>query len=381
MVMAKQSRQHRSAQLLRLIGQVYDAALDEQLWSGVAPLIASAFDSTSTAVITQNVKKGAVQGLSVTANLEPSVWESYRAHYYKHDIWAQRGAAMGMSRIYTGNDLVTDAYLQRTEFYDFLRQSNTFHLVGSVFQIAENEIGILGIHRPHDARTFGDEDKNRATIFLPHLSRALQIRSRLMEAELRHQTAIDVLERMGVAVLVVALKGEIVYANSQAELLLRDADGIRSDSGRITTTSGSATERLSSLIHTSIETAAGREGSAGGAVTVPRLRRMPLSLLIAPFRPAQNSFGPWLPSALLFVRDPECATPATSALQNLFGLTAAEASIAAALARGQSLEEIAASHGIRIGTARTHLKSILGKTGTNRQAQLVTLLLRSVAAF
>ena len=54
-------------------------------------------------------------------------------------------------------------------------------------------------------------------------------------------------------------------------------------------------------------------------------------------------------------------------------------SVAAALGRGSSLEEIAVGMGIGLATARSHLKRILAKTGTHRQAQAVALLARSVA--
>ena len=378
-LMSKRSRQDSSKQLLELVGQVYDAVLDERLWAGLAPAIASTFDSTSTALHLRNLRKGTVQELTVTANLEGSLWDSYRAHYHKHDIWVRRGAAIGLSRVVTSKDLASDAELQRTEFYDFLRQTDTFYIVGSVLPISKQEIAALGIHRPRNAGTYEDADKDRVAVFLPHLSRALQLRRRLMEADLQHETAIDALGRLRMGVLLVTFEGEIIYSNAQADLNLRKADGIRSVGGRISTTNGRTTERLSGLIRTSVATAAGQEGTAGGAVSVPRSGRLPLSLLVAPFRPARNGFGLPFPSALVFIRDPEGATPATSALQSLFGLTPAEASIAAALAGGQSLEEISVAHGIRVGTARTHLKSILAKTGTNRQAQLVTLLLHSVA--
>jgi len=42
--------------------------------------------------------------------------------------------------------------------------------------------------------------------------------------------------------------------------------------------------------------------------------------------------------------------------------------------------EIARRHHIGLGTVRWHLKSILAKTGTTRQAEAVALLARSVAA-
>ena len=60
----------------------------------------------------------------------------------------------------------------------------------------------------------------------------------------------------------------------------------------------------------------------------------------------------------------------------LFGLTRREARVASALATGLQLQEIAALHGVGMGTVRSQLKSIFVKTGTNRQPELVALLAR-----
>jgi DNA-binding CsgD family transcriptional regulator len=81
------------------------------------------------------------------------------------------------------------------------------------------------------------------------------------------------------------------------------------------------------------------------------------------------------PAALVFIRDPEAPLAATR-LRELFGLTRTEAAVAAGLGDGKSLENIAADLGTGIGTVRTHLKRVLAKTGTHRQAQLVALLAR-----
>ena len=66
-------------------------------------------------------------------------------------------------------------------------------------------------------------------------------------------------------------------------------------------------------------------------------------------------------------------------LRDFFGLTQTEGAVAAALGSGHSVEEIAAGMGIAVATVRTHLKRILAKTGTHRQAELATLLARSVS--
>jgi DNA-binding CsgD family transcriptional regulator len=63
----------------------------------------------------------------------------------------------------------------------------------------------------------------------------------------------------------------------------------------------------------------------------------------------------------------------------LFGLTATEAKVAAAITEGQSPENIAHHMEIGIGTVRSHLRQVLVKTGTHRQNELAALITRSVA--
>jgi DNA-binding CsgD family transcriptional regulator len=82
---------------------------------------------------------------------------------------------------------------------------------------------------------------------------------------------------------------------------------------------------------------------------------------------------------LLVVYDPASSTttvPPAHLLADLFGLTAAEAGVATGIAAGKSLAEIAADRGVKTETARAHLKTVFGKTGTRRQAQLAALLTR-----
>jgi DNA-binding CsgD family transcriptional regulator len=61
------------------------------------------------------------------------------------------------------------------------------------------------------------------------------------------------------------------------------------------------------------------------------------------------------------------------ALRTLYGLTPKEAAMVNALLQGQSLEDYCAASFVTSNTARTHLKSVYRKTGTNRQAELVRL--------
>ena len=58
----------------------------------------------------------------------------------------------------------------------------------------------------------------------------------------------------------------------------------------------------------------------------------------------------------------------------MFGLTKAEAKLAAILAKGQELKSAAEELGITYGTARSRLAQIFQKTATRRQGELVHLL-------
>ena len=85
-------------------------------------------------------------------------------------------------------------------------------------------------------------------------------------------------------------------------------------------------------------------------------------------------------SAVAVLIEPKRRPPAgildLGMLRAAFGLTDREAVVAAFLAEGLSLPELAKHLGLQVGTARNHLKSAFEKTGTTRQGDLVALLAR-----
>ena len=70
----------------------------------------------------------------------------------------------------------------------------------------------------------------------------------------------------------------------------------------------------------------------------------------------------------------------SDALKALFNFTDAEARLASALVSGVTVDQYAENRGVKIGTIRTQLSQVLGKSGANRQADLVRRVLCSAAA-
>jgi DNA-binding CsgD family transcriptional regulator len=83
------------------------------------------------------------------------------------------------------------------------------------------------------------------------------------------------------------------------------------------------------------------------------------------------------PSVVAIITDPEKQIRVLpELLEHLYGLTRREAAVAAKLADGKSVEDLAHELGISYETARTHLRRIFDKTGTSRQSELVSRLAR-----
>ena len=375
------ARKDRQAQILDLVGRVYDAALDPNSWCGVATTLAETFGSTSAAIQLRHVPTGSIELLAMTQNYNSGSLGAYQSYYGQRDLWLQAAAKLGGPHVVLGQEIVNESEFARSEIYnDWCREvGDIFHIVGAVYPVGGAEIFGIGIHRPRGGPSFVAEDKTHVAQFLPHLQRALQIRQRLADPGIERSAALDALERSGTATLVVTRDSRLLYANPLAERLLRAKDGIRVAGGQIGVGQRAAAERLTALVRAAADAAAGRGTASGGTLAIARPDRLPLTLLVAPFRPAREGLGAPLPAAVLFVRDPEAASPTALSLQGLFGLTAAEAAVAVALAQGRAAEDLAGRLGVSLNTVRTHIKNVLAKTGTSRQAQLVALILGSVA--
>jgi len=109
------------------------------------------------------------------------------------------------------------------------------------------------------------------------------------------------------------------------------------------------------------------------ALLLHRSAQLPLTLRAEKWA---AQLGSWI---MVSLRDPELEVPDPAILQSLFGLTPTEAQVAVGLAQGLDSAALAHSMGVQANTVQSHVKRVLVKSGTRRQSQLVSLVLRSVA--
>jgi DNA-binding CsgD family transcriptional regulator len=117
-------------------------------------------------------------------------------------------------------------------------------------------------------------------------------------------------------------------------------------------------------------------GAPFGPVIISRSFGLPIVIRVWP-TPKAGRLSRIGACALLIITD-LAAQPSinTTDLARVFGLTGAESRLAARLANGSTLNEVAEELGIARETARNQLKAVFAKTGTHRQSELVALLMK-----
>jgi len=178
----------------------------------------------------------------------------------------------------------------------------------------------------------------------------------------------DVLDWLDLGVILTDAAARPLRLNRRAEAIVARADGLFARPSGVAAALPNETRRL----HHAIDMAA----LAGTRLRVSRPSgRRPLLLTVIAVRGgAAGLRGPG-PLVAIFIMDPDRGdTPDPALLQELFGLTAAEAAFAAEISRGDGLQAVAGRLAIADTTARTHLARVFEKTGTHRQAELVRLL-------
>jgi DNA-binding CsgD family transcriptional regulator len=216
-------------------------------------------------------------------------------------------------------------------------------------------------------------DLERLSVLGPHLRRALGIEEQMSLLRRRSDDAAEAFDSVPLAMMVVDADQRPMSVNRAARDMLADGDGLYIEGGRVEARMQEIATAFTAAVRGATAGEAGRR--VGGGLVVPRAGgRRPLTMFMAPMRAAD---GPGC--ALIVAKDPErTATIPSDLLARLYGLTVAETRVAVALAQGKSPAEISADLRIKADTVRTNLKRVFAKTDTNRQAELVQLLLSTM---
>lgn len=199
-------------------------------------------------------------------------------------------------------------------------------------------------------------------ILRPHLARAAILAHHLEYAKV--EAALQALELASVPAATLALDGKVLRANRAFETF---GDSITITArDRLIFGSGGAKEFYGSI------SVPAHRGRTGGSFPLKASETAPAAILH--FLPVVGIASEVFLNAGYFVLVTSAErgrAPAAALLRGLFDLTATEARIAEKLTLGFVIAEIAASEGSSRETVRSHVKSILSKSGMKGQRDFV----------
>jgi DNA-binding CsgD family transcriptional regulator len=265
---------------------------------------------------------------------------------------------------------------------DYVSRRNIFETEELLVTLNCEFRGIAGAMPPQAARWL-----ERLT---PHLERAARLQARRFLAAADGFAELQLLDEWRLPAMLVAMNGAVLRANRAAQRLVRHTSLVRVREGMLELSEGEH-RRLLDDCH------GDRQLSESGSVSPFQAGQVPASRyrmlrLIAPGEAADAQDAAANVDALYVfyhlvassrsnaalltfyhLDSPPLVDPAL--LSAAFDLTPAECRVAHSIAEGRTPKEIAARLGVQHDTVRKQLQAIYQKTATNRQADLIRLLL------
>jgi DNA-binding CsgD family transcriptional regulator/PAS domain-containing protein len=367
--------------VLDLVDRIYAAAEAPALWPDALERIAEVTQSAASIIYrNMDAREG---GVDVAVRVAPDAAEAYQQYFHKLDPWGNSPRVATLVKagaVIDGDELIERSELHATEYYnDFARPHGLTRVLAGIISRHGSFASVISLIRGDGDASHSDEDRRLLAALMPHLTRAVQIHRRLIPVSVLDGAAVDALDCLSSGVALIDGSGRTIFLNRAAERLLRTRDGLFVEHGCLVAALPHERDALRALVAQAAQTTAGESLRAGGALAIsrPSMRRA-YNVLVTPLGRRHTSLHGPEAAVAVFIADPEDRGPSEiGALVRLFRLTPAEARLAAGIATGAPLNEIADALGIGRETARTQLRSVFAKTGTTRQAELVRIIARA----
>jgi DNA-binding CsgD family transcriptional regulator len=341
------------------------AALDSSLWGDAMETIAR--ETRSFGAMLWPVS-GALPGAPITESMRPSLETYFRDGWHLRDERRRAIPAMIKRGVADDFDYTTPDEMKRHPYFqELLRPLGLQHL-GLVKIATGGELWCIPIQRSPGQGPFSANEKRELADLSLQLSSAAAVARALGFAAAN--AASEAFETTGSAVALLNSRGEVLRLNRVAQSLIDSELGIVNK--RITSTDRRATEALNRALHALLWTPTW--AALRPPVVLPRRSGRPvLAYLLKLSTISANVFSE-CQAVVVLIDLEKRVRPPQDEMRLSFGLTGAEARLAACIASGATLDSISDELRISKETARNELKAIFQKTGVHRQSELVSVL-------
>jgi DNA-binding CsgD family transcriptional regulator len=368
--------------LLGIVAGFYDASMDWRLWPPILRQMGDAVHARSCAIASHDYETDTGR-LEHLIDIDADYVASYESRYAGRDAWLhQEEYFRSPGAVWTSQQIVPDNELVTTDYYrDWLAPQGLLHHLFGVLDRRGSVVTYLVFGRSEGAGPFDETEIALLHDLLPKMQRGFRAGQAFRKAQDIQRIAMEALDVMPMGIILLNGTGGVIGANQTARKIIDTGEVLSIADGGLWADWGWRKLRFRDLI--SGEGARDRRNRAEEvpAFSVPRAPgQKPLSVLVVPVREENEPEVEGKPVAIVFVGDPDRPVEIDPArICQIYGLSRAESRVVALLARGYRLDQVAEALGVAYETVRKHLKQVFGKTGTDRQAELVRLLVTGPA--
>ncbi len=371
--------------LERILAALHNAMLDDTLWPATSALIDEACGTVGNALLVSDGPKDDVRVTFARVYYRgercDDLAREYLERYHPIDERIPRVRQLPDSRLAHITSLYTAEELQTSPAYNEAmrrlsgQDSLNVRLAGpdgcDVYWIIGDPVGRSG---------WESAQLTMVKALLPHIRQFVRVRQALAKAEALSAAMSALLDNTRIGVIGLDRRGQIVEANDRAWAVLRNGDGLSARGGVLAARAPADRARLERLVAAALPTA--RAPAVSGSM---RLRGASTALSVVvhvkPVEGRQMDLGARRVAALVLLTAPgQVASIDPALVASTLGLTPVESQVAAWVAEGQTVREIAVALGYSERSVRWYLHQIYHKHGLTGQVDLVRLVL-SVTTF
>ena len=377
-----------------LIDRIYQGATDPGVWPEIIQDIAAWIKAPKIILFTPQIVP-ADGGFLFPHGISQRFYELWPTRHKPMDLWVERAVERNFvvqGKVGVGEELVPAAELAESRWYrEVLATEDIFHLLTSIVfdgSDGQNPCVVCSLYRGIDADAFAVEDKQKLSLILPHISRALGVMLKLRNAEFKLVASYVALDRIGTGVLLVGGDRSILFANRAAKNILAEDDGLSlrklgaGSLGKLFSGNMETQIDINTALSNAIEPMVQAVPHFAQSVRVSRPSgQLPYALQFSSLA-SNNEFGQGkdAPQVIIFISDPAQEIQVDpELLRKTYGMTPAEIRVAVMLCQEGSIEKAAAKTGVSVSTMKSQLKQVYQKTGVDNRTKLTKLIV-SLAA-
>jgi len=368
-----------------IITHIYQGSLEAKPWQSFLRCLRQRTDSDISAMMLKPAKMG-LASLTLWDCRNPPSQEQIRNAAAEHaNLGYMDPLTTTLSRtggIFTIDQVVPRDTLEETDFYcKLMRPYGVEHMVAMHVPEPNGAACFVGLMRSPEQKNFGDAEKQLLLTLRPHLEHALKVHALMKRNEMEKEIYGEALNRLTIGTIILDGRGKVLEVNRAAKNILQRSTCIALNDNHVMVAKSRYREEFNRLINAAI---AWREKQLPDTfvealrVECPTGADIGLLVRTAPTSSWYQNEG--VPSVIIHLEDFEQDQRAPEQIvARLFGLTKSEARLAAMLASGLTLTDAAVKLNLTESSVRTYSKKIFAKMGVGRQAELVRLIMKSVA--